>query len=101
MNLKPLGDRIIVQREKEQDITASGIILPDKAQEKPQRGIIKAIGYGNYLQNGELLPLHVKVGERVLFGKNAGIEVKQDEETYLIMRESDVLSVIEPEDDPL
>jgi chaperonin GroES len=95
MNIRPLRDRIIVERVEEETTTAGGIIIPDSAKEKPQQGIIKAVGKGKVTEDGTLLPMDVKVGDRVLFGKYAGSDVKIDGIEYQIMREEDILGVLE------
>ena len=95
MSIRPLHDRELVQRVEEEQKTASGIIIPDSAKEKPIQGIVKAAGNGKVNDKGEVRPLDVKVGDRVIFGKYAGTEVKIDGEEYLIMREEDILGVVE------
>ncbi|MEA3560702.1 MAG: co-chaperone GroES [Candidatus Omnitrophota bacterium] len=95
MNLKPLGDRIIVKVLKSEEKTKGGIVLPDAAKEKPQQGKIMAVGTGRILENGKVVPLEVKKGNKILFGKYSGDEVKVDVEEYLIMREGDILAIIE------
>ena len=95
MKLRPLQDRIIVKRIKEEEKTAGGIIIPDTAKEKPQEGKVIAAGKGKILENGKVSPTTVKKGDRVLFSKYAGTDVKIDGEEHLIMREDDVLGVIE------
>ncbi len=95
MKVKPLHDRILVQRIEEEERTKSGIIIPDTAKEKPIMGKVIAVGDGRILENGQKVPLTVKEGDRVLFGKYAGTEVKIEGEEYLIMREDDVLAIIE------
>jgi chaperonin GroES len=95
MNLRPLQDRIIVKRLEEETKTAGGIFIPETAKEKPQRGQVVAVGNGKKTEEGKVLPLDVKVGDNVLFGKYAGTEVKVDGEEYLMMREDDILAVIE------
>jgi chaperonin GroES len=95
MNLRPLQDRIIVKRLEEENVTAGGILIPDTAKEKPQRGEIIAVGKGKTADDGKLIPMDVKVGDKVLFGKYAGTEIKIDGTDYLIMREDDILGVIE------
>ncbi len=95
MNIRPLQDRIIVKRLKEEETTAGGIIIPDTAKEKPQEGKVIAVGKGKVSEDGKVLKLDVKKGDRVLFGKYAGTEVTIDGTEYLIMREDDVLGVIE------
>ena len=95
MKIKPLHDRILVQRLEEEEKTESGIIIPDTAKEKPVMGKVIAVGDGRILENGQKQPLTVKEGDKILFGKYAGTEVKIKGEEYLIMREDDVLAVIE------
>ncbi len=95
MNLKPLQDRILVQRVEEEKTTKGGIIIPDTAKEKPAEGKIIAVGSGKVADDGKRIAMDVKVGDRILFGKYAGTEVKIEGEEYLIMREDDVLGVIE------
>jgi len=96
MNIRPLQDRIIVERVEEETTTAGGIIIPDTvSKEKPQEGKIIAAGKGKVTPEGKVLPLDVKPGDRVLFGKYAGSEVKIDGVEYLIMREDDILGVVE------
>ena len=95
MNIRPLYDRIVVKRIEEQESTRNGIIIPDSAQEKPQQGDVIAVGNGKRLEDGTLVALDVKVGDRVLFGKYSGTETKVVGTEYLIMREDDVLGVID------
>ncbi len=95
MKIRPLQDRVIVKRIEEEEKTKGGIIIPDSAKEKPQEGRIIAVGKGKMTEDGKLIPLDVKVGDRVLFGKYAGTEVKIEGEEHLIMREEDILGVIE------
>ncbi len=95
MKLRPLHDRVIVQRIEEEAKTPGGIIIPDTAKEKPQQGKVIAVGKGRILDNGNVVPLNVKEGDRVLFSKYAGTEVKIEGQEYLIMREDDILAVIE------
>ena len=95
MNLKPLHDRILVQRVEEEEKTKGGIIIPDSAKEKPAEGKIIAVGKGRVDDNGKIIPLEVKKGDRILFGKYGGTEVKIEGEEYLIMREEDVLGIVE------
>ena len=95
MNIRPLHDRIIVERLEEETTTAAGIIIPDSAKEKPQQGIVKAVGKGKVTEEGKIMPLDVKVGDKVLFGKYAGTDIKLDGKEYLMMREDDVLGVVE------
>jgi len=91
MKLKPLGDRIVVRQIAAEELTASGIVLPDTAQEKPQRGEVLAVGDGRY-DDGERVPLDVQVGDEVIYSKYGGTEVTIDDEDLLILRESDVLA---------
>lgn len=95
MSIRPLDDRIVVKRLEAETTTAGGIVIPDKSAEKPSQGGVVAVGEGALLENGARRELAVKIGDRVLFGKYAGNEVKLNGETLLIMRESDVLAVIE------
>lgn len=95
MNVRPLQDRIIVERLEEETKTAGGIIIPDSAKEKPQMGKIMAIGKGKMNSEGEYLPLDVKAGDKVLFSKYAGTEIKLEGKEFLIMREDDILGVLE------
>jgi len=95
MNIRPLHDRIIVERLAEEATTASGIIIPDSAKEKPVQGNVIAVGNGKVTEDGKVLPLDVKVGDTVLFGKYSGTEVKIEGNEYLMMREDDVLGVVE------
>jgi chaperonin GroES len=95
MKLRPLQDRILVKRVEEETKTAGGLFIPETAKEKPQRGEIVAAGNGKKTEDGKVLPLDVKVGDTVLFGKYAGTEVKVDGEDYLMMREDDLLAVVE------
>jgi len=95
MNIRPLHDRVIVERLEEEVTTASGIIIPDSAKEKPQQGNVIAVGKGKVTEDGRVLPLDVKIGDKVLFGKYSGTEVKIEGKEYLMMREDDVLGVVE------
>lgn len=95
MNLKPLGDRIVVKVVTQEEKTKGGIVLPDTAKEKPQEGEVLAVGTGKVLENGQKLPLEVKVGDRIIFSKYAGTEVKIDGEELVIFSERDVLAIIE------
>ena len=95
MKVRPLHDRILVKREDEEDAKHGSIIIPDSAKEKPQRGKVVAAGNGKVGDDGKKIPLDVKAGDRILFGKYSGNEVKIDNEDYLIMREEDVLAIIE------
>jgi chaperonin GroES len=94
MKLKPLQDRILVQRVEEETTTKGGIIIPDTAKEKPAEGKVVAVGNGKVSDDGKRVPLELKTGDRILFGKYSGTEVKIDGEEYLIMREDDVLGVL-------
>ena len=93
MNIRPLGDRVIVRRVEEETRTASGIYIPDSATEKPSEGEILAVGKGRVSDNGDLIAMNVAVGEKIIFGKYAGSEVKVGDDTYLIMKEEDILGV--------
>jgi chaperonin GroES len=95
MKIKPLQDRILVQRVEEKTTTKGGIIIPDTAKEKPAEGKVVAVGTGKVADDGKKIPLEVKKGDRVLFGKYAGTEVQIEGDEYLIMREDDVLGIIE------
>ena len=95
MSFRPLHDRVLVRRIDADEKTAGGIIIPDTAKEKPQRGEVIAVGAGLRTEDGKLLPLDVKVGDEVLFGKWSGTEVKIDGEDLLIMKESDILGIVE------
>jgi chaperonin GroES len=95
MNIRPLHDRVIVQRIKEEEKTKGGIIIPDTAKEKPQEGKVVAVGAGKILDNGSKVALDVKVGDKILFGKYSGTEIKIEGDEYLMMREDDILGVIE------
>ena len=95
MDIRPLHDRIIVERLEEETKTAGGIIIPDTAKEKPQQGKVVAVGKGKKTEDGKILPLDVKVGDKILFGKYAGTEIKIEGKEFLMMREDDVLGVIE------
>ena len=95
MNIRPLHDRIIVKRIEDERTTSGGIVIPDSATEKPMQGEVLAVGNGKMLENGEQRALDVKVGDRILFGKYSGTEVKVSGEEVLVMREDDVMGVIE------
>jgi chaperonin GroES len=95
MRFRPLHDRVVVRRVTSEEKTAGGIIIPDTAKEKPQEGEVLAVGPGGRDENGKLIPIDVKAGNRVLFGKWSGTEVKLDGEELLIMKESDILGVME------
>jgi chaperonin GroES len=93
--VRPLGDRILVQAAPREEMTSSGLYLPDTAQEKPQEAIVIAVGPGKLLDNGQRIAIDLKPGERVLFAKYSGTEIKQGTEEYLILRESDILAVVQ------
>ena len=95
MNIQPLYDRVVIKRYEEDKITPGGIVIPDSAAEKPVKGEVVAAGKGKILDNGGLCPLEVKVGDKVLFGKYAGNEIKIGDEKLLVMRESDIMAVFE------
>ena len=95
MKVTPLHDRIVVSRIEAEEKTAGGIIIPDTAKEKPQEGKVKAVGNGKVTDEGKKIPLDVKAGDKILFGKYSGSEVKLDDKEYLIMREEDVLAILE------
>ena len=93
--LRPLHDRILVKRMEEEEVRRGGIIIPDTAKEKPQEGKVMAVGTGRVTDEGKKIPLDVKAGDRILFGKYSGSEVKIDDEEYLILREEDILGVLD------
>jgi chaperonin GroES len=93
-SLKPLGDRVIVKAREKEEMTRSGIVLPDTASEKPQEGSVLAVGPGRVLDNGKRVEMDVKTGDKVLFAKYAGTEVKLDGEDYLVIREADLLAIV-------
>jgi chaperonin GroES len=95
MKIRPLGDRVLVKRLKEEDRTKGGIIIPDTAKEKPQEGKVVAVGKGKVNDDGRLIPTEIKAGDKILFGKYSGSEVNIDGEEHLIMREEDVLGILE------
>ena len=95
MNIRPLYDRIVVKRIDEQETTRHGIIIPDSAKEKPQEGEVMAVGHGKRMEDGKLVALDVKAGDRILFGKYSGSETKVEGTEYIIMREDDVLGVLD------
>jgi chaperonin GroES len=95
MKIRPLHDRILVKRLEEQEVRKGGIIIPDTAKEKPQEAKVIAVGSGKVTDDGKKIPLDVKAGDRILFGKYSGSEVKVEDEEYLILREEDVLGIIE------
>lgn len=95
MKLRPLHDRVIIKRMEEEKVSTGGIVIPDSATEKPIRGEVLAVGTGKILDDGSVRPMGVKVGEKVLFGKYSGTEVKIEDEELLVMREEDLMAVIE------
>lgn len=95
MNIRPLHDRVIVRRMEEERTSAGGIVIPDTATEKPVQGEVIAVGKGKILENGDVRPLDVKKGDRILFGKYSGTEVKVEGEELLVMREEDIMGVVE------
>lgn len=95
MKFTPLHDRILVKRLEEEETTKGGIIIPDTAKEKPTKGSVVAAGPGKFSDNGQRIPMSVKAGDKVLFNKYAGSEVKLDDETYSVMRDDDILAIIE------
>ena len=95
MNIRPLYDRIVVKRIEEQETTRNGIVIPDSAQEKPQEGEVIAVGRGKRLEDGTLLALDVKAGDRILFGKYSGSDTKLEGTEYIMMREDDVLGILD------
>ncbi len=95
MKVKPLGDRILVKPLEEKEVKRGNIIIPDTAKEKPQQGEVIAVGKGKMTDDGKLIPMEVKVGDKVLFGKYSGTEIKIDGEEYLILHQDDVLGIIE------
>jgi chaperonin GroES len=94
LNLKPLADRLVVEPVEREEVTASGIILPETAKEKPQEGIIVAVGPGRKDDDGDRIPMDVALGDKVLYAKYAGTEVKLDDKKYLILKESDILAIL-------
>jgi chaperonin GroES len=94
MKIRPLHDRVLIKRIAEQETVRGGIIIPDSAKEKPQEGEVVAVGNGKILENGQRVPLDVKEGDRILFGKYAGSEIKVEGEEYLILREDEVLGIL-------
>ncbi|MDD5322954.1 MAG: co-chaperone GroES [Methylococcales bacterium] len=95
MNINPLYDRVVIKRSEEDKVSPGGIVIPDSAAEKPVKGEVIAVGKGKILDNGELCPLEVKIGDKVLYGKYAGNEIKIGDEKLLVMRESDIMAVLE------
>jgi chaperonin GroES len=95
MKIRPLYDRIVVKRIEEQETTRNGIIIPDSAKEKPQEGEVIAVGHGKRLEDGKIVPLEVKAGDRILFGKYSGSDTQLDGAEYIVMREDDVLGIFD------
>ncbi|HIQ39893.1 MAG TPA: co-chaperone GroES [Sulfurivirga caldicuralii] len=95
MAIKPLHDRVIIRRMEEEEVTAGGIVLPDTAKEKPLKGEVVAVGPGKVADNGQTIPMNVKVGDTVLFGKFAGQDITVDGEELLVMREDDIVAIVE------
>ena len=95
MKIRPLHDRLLVERLEEKEVKKGGIIIPDTAKEKPQEGKVVAVGNGKVTDEGKKIPLDVKAGDKILFGKYSGSEVKLDDKEYLIMREDDILAILE------
>jgi len=95
MKLRPLADRVVIKRIEEEEVKKGGIIIPDTAKEKPQKGEVVAVGPGRLDEEGKRMPMEVKVGNKILFSKYAGTEVKIGDEEYLVMREDDILCIIE------
>ena len=93
-NVRPLGDRVLIKPKAREETTKSGIVLPDTAKEKPQEGAVIAVGTGRLLENGQRVPMEIKVGDTVLYSKYAGTEIKLDGEDHLILRESDILAIM-------
>ncbi|MDD5210246.1 MAG: co-chaperone GroES [Elusimicrobia bacterium RIFCSPHIGHO2_02_FULL_61_10] len=94
MKIQPLGDRLILKAVEAKEVKKSGIIIPDTAKEKPQEGLVVAVGKGKLTEEGKLIPMEVKTGDTVLYGKYSGTEIKINDEEYLIMREEDVLGIV-------
>jgi chaperonin GroES len=94
MKVRPLHDRVLIKRVEEQETVRGGIIIPDSAKEKPQEGEVVAVGTGKRLENGTVIPLEVKEGDRILFGKYSGTEIKVDDIDYLILREDEILGIL-------
>lgn len=95
MNIKPVGDRVVIKALEQEEKTKSGIVLPETAKEKPQEGEVVAVGTGKLLDNGQKVPLEVNEGDRIIYSKYAGTEIKLDEEEYLILSERDILAIVE------
>ena len=95
VNLKPLGDRVVIKPSPKEEVTKSGLVIPDTAKEKPQEGMILAIGPGRLDEDGDRIAMDVKVGDKVLYAKYAGTEVKLEEKKYLILKETDILAILD------
>ena len=95
MKLRPLGDRVLVKASEQKEVKKSGIIIPDTAKEKPQEGDVIAVGKGKVTNEGKLIPMEIKVGDKILFGKYSGTEVKIEDVEYLIMQSDDILGIVE------
>jgi chaperonin GroES len=95
MNVRPLHDRVLLKRIEDKEVIKGGIIIPDTAKEKPMEGVVISAGPGKIMENGQLCPLDLKAGDKVLFGKYAGSEIKIDDQEYVIMREEEILAVLE------
>ena len=95
MSIRPLHDRVLIRRMEQETTSAGGIVLPDSAAEKPSRGEVVAVGKGKIMENGDVRPLDVKAGDKVLFGKYSGSEVKVDDEELIVMREDEIMAIIE------
>ncbi len=95
MKFRPLGDRILVKRIKEEEKTKGGIIIPDTAKEKPHEGKVVAVGKGKYSEDGKLIPIEVKAGDKILFGKYSGSEIKLEGDEHIILREDDILGILD------
>lgn len=94
VKLQPLGDRVMVKPMPQEEVTKGGVVLPDTAKEKPQQGEVLAVGSGRMLENGQKVPMEVKVGDRILYGKYSGTEIKVEGEEYLILSEKDILAIV-------
>lgn len=95
MNIRPLYDRVVVKRIEQQEQKVGGLFIPDSAKEKPQEGEVVAVGKGKRLEDGKVIPLDVQVGDRILFGKYSGSDIKLDQDEYLIMREDEILGILD------
>ena len=95
MNLKPLGDRVVVEHVEQSEKSAGGVFLPDTAKEKPQEGMVRAVGSGRVTDEGKTLPMNVKVGDRIIYSKYSGSEIKLEGKEYLIISEKDVLAIVD------